>query len=205
MPKWLSHWWKNVRSPGYNGRKTLGFNVNYNRKNKMKREWQHQRVQNRRLKRKKQVQKDMETIQAGIAISEELMKAGQQELKGLTKMAKVDRVSLMAASAKISSSMKWKEELEKELEFLNEKLKNLEELCFSEQQGGVWTFFKWWHDIMVLSFVQVNFVALCVCSRVDHPSNSKGQKQPPEVFCKKRCSEKFHKIHRKTSVLESLF
>ena len=66
----------------------------------------------------------METIQAGIAISEELMKAGQQELKGLTKMAKVDRVSLMAASAKISSSMKWKEELEKELEFLNEKLKN---------------------------------------------------------------------------------
>ena len=66
----------------------------------------------------------METIQAGITISEELMKAGQQELKALTKMAKVDRVSLMAASAKISSSMKWKEELEKELEFLNEKLKN---------------------------------------------------------------------------------
>ena len=66
----------------------------------------------------------MEAIQAGISISEELMKAGQQELKGLTKMAKVDRVSLMAASARISSGMKWKEELEKELEFLNEKLKN---------------------------------------------------------------------------------
>ena len=31
------------------------------------------------------------------------------------------------------------------------------------------------------------------------------QKQPPEVFCKKRCSWKFHKIHRKTPVLESLF
>ena len=31
------------------------------------------------------------------------------------------------------------------------------------------------------------------------------QKQTPEVFCKKRCSWKFHKIHRKTPVLESLF
>ena len=31
------------------------------------------------------------------------------------------------------------------------------------------------------------------------------QKQPLEVFCKKRCSEKFCKFHRKTSVLESLF
>ena len=26
------------------------------------------------------------------------------------------------------------------------------------------------------------------------------QKQPPEVFCKKRCSKNFHKIHRKTPV-----
>ena len=32
-----------------------------------------------------------------------------------------------------------------------------------------------------------------------------GSKQPPEVFNKKRCSEKFHKIHRKTPVPESLF
>ena len=31
------------------------------------------------------------------------------------------------------------------------------------------------------------------------------QKQPPEVFCKKRCSQKFRKIHRETSVPESLF
>ena len=31
------------------------------------------------------------------------------------------------------------------------------------------------------------------------------QKQPPEVFCKKICSLKFHKIHRKTPVSESLF
>ena len=31
------------------------------------------------------------------------------------------------------------------------------------------------------------------------------QKQPPEVFCKKRCSQKFRKIHRKTPVPETLF
>ena len=31
------------------------------------------------------------------------------------------------------------------------------------------------------------------------------QKQPPEVFYKKRCSDKFHKIHRKTPASESFF
>ena len=31
------------------------------------------------------------------------------------------------------------------------------------------------------------------------------QKQPPEAFCKKGCSWKFDKFHRKTPVLESLF
>ena len=31
------------------------------------------------------------------------------------------------------------------------------------------------------------------------------QKQPQEVFCKKRCSKKFCKIHRKTPAPESLF
>ena len=31
------------------------------------------------------------------------------------------------------------------------------------------------------------------------------EKQPPEVFCKRSCSYKFHKIHRKTPVPESLF
>ena len=29
------------------------------------------------------------------------------------------------------------------------------------------------------------------------------KKQPPKAFCKKRCSQKFHKIHRKTPVPES--
>ena len=31
------------------------------------------------------------------------------------------------------------------------------------------------------------------------------QKQPPQVFCKKRCSQKFRKFHRKKPVMESLF
>ena len=31
------------------------------------------------------------------------------------------------------------------------------------------------------------------------------ENQPPELFCKKRCSENFHNIHRKTTVLGSLF
>ena len=31
------------------------------------------------------------------------------------------------------------------------------------------------------------------------------QKQPPEVFCKKMCSWKFHKIHRRTPVPEAFF
>ena len=33
----------------------------------------------------------------------------------------------------------------------------------------------------------------------------KKQKQPPKVFFKKRCSQKFRKIHRKTPVPEPLF
>ena len=31
------------------------------------------------------------------------------------------------------------------------------------------------------------------------------QKQPPEAFCKKMCSWKFDKIHRKTPVPETFF
>ena len=31
------------------------------------------------------------------------------------------------------------------------------------------------------------------------------QKQPPEVFCKKKCSQRLRKIRRKTPVPESLF
>ena len=31
------------------------------------------------------------------------------------------------------------------------------------------------------------------------------QKQLPEVFCEKRCPQKFHKIHRKTTVPVTLF
>ena len=31
------------------------------------------------------------------------------------------------------------------------------------------------------------------------------RKQPPEIFCRKRCLQKLRKFHRKTPVLESLF
>ena len=34
---------------------------------------------------------------------------------------------------------------------------------------------------------------------------SNDQKQPSEVFCKKKCSEKFRKFHRRTSAFESFF
>ena len=37
------------------------------------------------------------------------------------------------------------------------------------------------------------------------PILGNGQKQPPEVFYKKRCSKKFRKIHRKTSVAKKHF
>ena len=36
------------------------------------------------------------------------------------------------------------------------------------------------------------------------PGNIPGQKQPPEVFYNKRCSQNLRKIHRKTPVSESL-
>ena len=37
------------------------------------------------------------------------------------------------------------------------------------------------------------------------PILGNGQKQPPEVFYKKSCSLKIHKIHKKTSVTEKHF
>ena len=40
--------------------------------------------------------------------------------------------------------------------------------------------------------------------RVD-PTLRNGQKQPPEVFYKKRCSYKFRNVHRKTLVTEKHF
>ena len=46
-----------------------------------------------------------------------------------------------------------------------------------------------------------------ITSPHNEPQRSPGfvQKQPPEVFCKKRCSWNFRKFHRKAPVLESLF
>ena len=36
-------------------------------------------------------------------------------------------------------------------------------------------------------------------------SQATAEKQQPEVFCEKRCSSKFHKIHKKMPVPESRF
>ena len=46
-----------------------------------------------------------------------------------------------------------------------------------------------------------------ITSPHNEPQRSPGfvQRQPPEVFCKKRCSQKFRKFHGKMPVLKSLF
>ena len=75
---------------------------------------------------KKKVKKDIETIQTSISLSEELLKSGQQELEEVTKMRNVDRLRLMAANAMISPGLKRKGELEKELEFLKNKLQKMD-------------------------------------------------------------------------------
>ena len=60
------------------------------------------------------------------------------------------------------------------------------------------------YEILVFQFEPVS-------ARPTHPSHNDGsdqdepQKQPPEVFCKKRCFQKFRKTHCKTPVPESLF
>ena len=76
--------------------------------------------------KKKKVKKDIETIQTSISLSEELLKSGQQEMEEVIKMTNVDRLWLMAANVKISSGLKRKGEMEKELEFLKSKLQKMD-------------------------------------------------------------------------------
>ena len=76
--------------------------------------------------KKKKVKKDIETIQTSISLSEELLKSGQQELEEVTRMTNVDRLRLMAVIAKISSGLKRKGELKKELEFVKNKLQKMD-------------------------------------------------------------------------------
>ena len=56
--------------------------------------------------------------------------------------------------------------------------------------GSLWRKSKVWNPLFELESV---FRTL---------SNIYYQKQPPQVFCKKRCPQKFRKIHRKTPVPE---
>ena len=62
-------------------------------------------------------------------------------------------------------------------------------------------FFSWCDIIFIHSPFIVIPAVVCslfvVCSSHLYGIKKK-QKQPPEVFCEKRCSQKFRKIHRKT-------
>ena len=55
---------------------------------------------------------------------------------------------------------------------------------------------------IILKIYVINF-PIYICHQI--PDEFKVQKQPPVVFWKKKISEKLRNIHRKTSVLESLF
>ena len=74
---------------------------------------------------KRQLNTDIKTIQNGIKIADELLRAGQKQLDEITRGVKVDKVKLLAANAQISSGYKRKSELELELKHLNTKLQKL--------------------------------------------------------------------------------
>ena len=69
----------------------------------------------------------------------------------------------------------------------------LNSICLSSRKCQK-RFFKKWLQNFFMKFL-----------KVDNFLRNYLQKQPPEVFCKKRCSYKFWKLRRKTPVLESLF
>ena len=56
-----------------------------------------------------------------------------------------------------------------------------------------------------LKITRLKLFRLAIKTQERLPWQYWGQKQPPEVFCKKRCSLKFRKFHRKAPVLEPLF
>ena len=55
------------------------------------------------------------------------------------------------------------------------------------------TYHQYVHHVNIEKFLRTTF------------SQNTSQKQPPEVFCGKKCSQKFHKIHRKVPVPELHF
>ena len=63
-------------------------------------------------------------------------------------------------------------------------------------------FWEWlWHEIWEAA---ANVLKTCT-EKMKNENSCYEEKQPLEVFCEKRCSSKFHKTHRKTPLLESLF
>ena len=80
---------------------------------------------------------------------------------------------------------------------------------------ALWEVFgKWRHFQLSLLFQEMQVIRYFLCVRVLVKNLwtdcwivtvAYFKKQPPEAFCKKRCSKKFRKFYRKTPVLESLF
>ena len=74
-----------------------------------------------------------------------------------------------------------------------------------------WLFLSFFSSISDIIFLllELKFVVLCFYLMENNKQSSSSQvvqfyhyqKQPPEVLCEKRCSEKFHKIHCKTPFL----
>ena len=61
-------------------------------------------------------------------------------------------------------------------------------------------------EIQIATLIKQIFVLwICFNGWVSPENFNKQKKEPLELFYKKRCSQKFHKIHRKTPVPESLF
>ena len=72
-----------------------------------------------------QIKDDLQKVESSLKISDDLLQDGQKELDELTKSSNVDRVKLMSANAKISTSLKRKAELQTEKDQLMRKLVKL--------------------------------------------------------------------------------
>ena len=95
-------------------------------------------------------------------------------------------------------------------EALNENfLQYYQRLYLKQKQPSAWVLGNCHFEnvIIIIFFFEKASVAELAFSKVagSWPPTLLVQKQPPEVFYKKTCSQKFHKIHRKTPVPESVF
>ena len=96
------------------------------------------------------------------------------------------------------------------IHFVKAKLKKLRILKQKEKNPGIIFLTEVMTFATANTVLQLNLVFIAdshtgFCSRLLWKLQVKRQEQPRELFCKKRCSLKFRKFHRKTSVLKSLF